>query len=226
MLEAGGGDHAAGGGGYTGGSGQPHIARADNGLTADLNVEWGTGGAYFMSGKTTSNRLTYNTETYAYIGGQGALANNYNTQGGDGGIAGKGGIIKVSSDSRVYAYNGNKYTDGTDYNEGENQLEIDCQNGKLRNIYKYDVFWNAKEYRYVEFFKQLFGTDVNSAIDSFTASPAKRSVNHSNYLVRVEKNIIKLTYRNSKSNKNFGIGSGAGYIELSNGEYIIDSSMN
>ena len=225
MLEAGGGDHAAGGGGYTGGSGQPYIARADNGLTADINSQFGTGGSYFMSGKISSNYLKV-PELFAYIGGQGAQASDWNSQGGDGGIAGKGGIIKVSSNSRIYAYNGNKYTDGTDYNEGENQLEIDCQNGKLRNIYKYDVFWNAKEYRYVEFFKQLFGTDVNSAIDSFTASPAKRSVNHSNYLVRTEKNIIKLTYQNSKSNKNFGIGSGAGYIELSNGEYIIDSSMN
>lgn len=225
MLEAGGGDHAAGGGGYTGGSGQPCIARADNGLTADINSQFGTGGSYFMSGKISSNYLKV-PELFAYIGGQGAQASDWNSQGGDGGIAGKGGIIKVSSNSRIYAYNGNKYTDGTDYNEGENQLEIDCQNGNLRNIYKYDVFWNAKEYRYVEFFKQLFGTDVNSAIDSFTASPAKRSVNHSNYLVRTEKNIIKLTYQNSKSNKNFGIGSGAGYIELSNGEYIIDSSMN
>ena len=121
--EAGGGDHASGGGGYTGGCGQPEIARADNGLTANLTPFYGTGGAYFSSGKTSGNYLS-NPETFAYIGGQGSQCSDWNSQGGDGGIAGQGGNIKVSEHAKIYAYNGNKYTDGTEYRNGENQLEI------------------------------------------------------------------------------------------------------
>ena len=223
--EAGGGDHASGGGGYTGGCGQPEIARADNGLTANLTPFYGTGGAYFSSGKTSGNYLS-NPETFAYIGGQGSQCSDWNSQGGDGGIAGQGGNIKVSEQAKIYAYNGNKYTDGTEYRNGENQLEIYCQKGTLRKVYKYDIFWNKREYRYVQFFKEIFKEDTVQGIDNYISSSASRGGKHNNYLIRDEKGVTTLEYQNAKNMSKLGIGSGAGYIELSNGTYIKDNSMN
>ena len=199
--------------------------KADNGLTANLTPFYGTGGAYFSSGKTSGNYLS-NPETFAYIGGQGSQCSDWNSQGGDGGIAGQGGNIKVSEQAKIYAYNGNKYTDGTEYRNGENQLEIYCQKGTLRKVYKYDIFWNKREYRYVQFFKELFKEDTVQGIDNYISSSASRGGKHNNYLIRDEKGVTTLEYQNAKNMSKLGIGSGAGYIELSNGTYIKDNSMN
>jgi len=227
----GGGDHGCGGGGYTGGSGQPVLGRGDNGHTANAISTGGTGGAYFDIG-LCSYREKYikMQETMSYIGGQGACAGN--TQGGDGGIAGKGGTVKVSNSAKIFAYNGNKYTDDTEYNDGENQLEIFAQNGILRTVYKYDIAWNTAENRSANFFKNLLGSDVHANIDNYVI---KENINlhyeTSNLLIReeiVENNIrkIKSGYINPNTNSVYGIGSGAGYIELSNGTYQVDNNMN
>lgn len=63
--------------------------------------------------------------------------------GGNGGIAGNGGLVIASSTSNVYAYNGNKYTDGTDYENGKNQLEIYGQNGIVNKKWNISyAVWN------------------------------------------------------------------------------------
>ena len=63
--------------------------------------------------------------------------------GGSGGTAGNGGIVIVSDTAKVYAYNGNKYTDGTDYEQGKNQLEIYGQNGIVNKKWNVDsAQWN------------------------------------------------------------------------------------
>ena len=49
---------------------------------------------------------------------------------GDGGVAGRGGNIKVSRNAKIYAFNGNRYTDGTSYGSGLNQCPIYLQAGK------------------------------------------------------------------------------------------------
>ena len=70
----------------------------DGGLTADISPTYGTGGSYFQKGNISSVAIT-NLETFAYIGGQGAKCSDFNTQGGDGGVAGKGGTVKVSENA-------------------------------------------------------------------------------------------------------------------------------
>lgn len=224
----GGGDHAAAAGGYSGGCGQPYIGGSVNGMSVkDKNPTYGAGGAYFESGHHSyTGKNMKDNSLYAFIGGQGAIAQVHNSQGGDGGVAGKGGIVKVSGNANIYAYNGNKYTDGTDYMNGNNQLEIYAQNGVLREIRKYDIWWNLKENRYVSFFKEIMGTTVNSNIESFTACSASNYIEHENYLIREASNCSKSGYKNKKNNLYQGVGSGAGYIELSNGIYTVDVSMN
>lgn len=232
-LVGGGGDHAAGGGGYSGGAGQAEPGGAENGKTAVGSSgsfpRYGTGGAYFERGTTSTTTYQEDYTKYAFFGGQGGQSAMHNSQGGDGGVAGKGGTIKVASNSKVYAYNGNKYTDnvaGHEYNEGKNQLEIYAQNGVLRAIYKYDIYFNMIEKRKISFFKEIFGSTVSNLIDTYTACSALRGVIHKNYLVRPETTCAKSGYINPSTNSIYGIGSGAGYIELSNGTYIIDGNMN
>ena len=49
------------------------------------------------------------------FGGKGNQGwHNYATHGaGDGGTAGSGGTVKVTSTNKIYAYNGNLYSDGS-----------------------------------------------------------------------------------------------------------------
>lgn len=49
-----------------------------------------------------------------------------------------------------------------------------------------------------------------------------------NYLIRAEKTISKTGYINPETNDCYGIGSGAGYMEVSNGTYEkkTDTSMD
>lgn len=82
------------------------------------------------------------------------------------------------------------------------------------------------EKRKISFFKEIFGSTVSNLIDTYTACSALRDVIHKNYLVRPETTCAKSGYINPSTNSIYGIGSGAGYIELSNGTYIIDGNMN
>lgn len=231
------GDHAAGGGGYCGGAGQPELANAFNGKTAAITPTYGTGGAYFENGNCSSKSYMSNPETHAYIGGEGSKCGDpYITQGGDGNMGGKGGLITTSNVANIYAYNGNKYTDysetvfNTDgttttisnpdhaYNNGANQLEIFCQAGILRKVYKYDFYWNEREYHTAEYFKGIMGTQVKQEIDSYIAYNSV-APNHTNYLIRDSTSKSTSGYINKKTNSIYGVGSGAGYIEVSNGKF-------
>ena len=147
------------------------------------------------------------------IGGQGGGSGRSWENGGDGGIAGQGGIIKVSEKANVYAFNGNRYTDGTTYDNGKNQTPIFAQNGILREVYKgtndSDLF-------------DLLGSSL--VITEDLSDKTKYPIN--NYLIRAEENCNTNGYTNPITLDVYGIGSGAGYIEVSNGTYIVDSGMN
>lgn len=167
------------------------------------------------------------------VGGQGGMKKTTDwqaeTSGGDGGIAGKGGFIKVASNAKVYAFNGNKYTDNTAYNNGQNQCEIFIQNGILRAIYKLNSFWNLKENHNSSYYNNIFGDDILESAKSIERPETYSDIE--NLLIReeiVESNSrkIKSGYINTNNNSIYGVGSGAGYIELSNGTYTIDENMN
>ncbi len=144
---------------------------------------------------------------------------------GDGGIAGKGGTVSVSNNCKIFAFNGNKFTDDQDYKDGENQLEIFAQHGVLREVYKYTSWWGVKENYNSEFFSELMGESVVPNISDIKA-PVDLS-GCKNVLIRNETTCSVLSeYVNSKTNNSFGIGSGAGYIELSNGTFTINSYFN
>lgn len=137
---------------------------------------------------------------------------------GKGGYAGNGGNVKVSSSSQIYAYNGNLYTDGTDYENGLNQCPIYLQAGIVTAKYNYNSEYGGPE-SYKLFELILISNQSiteksgykNNKYDSIENS--KKYVTKNSVLTNVD-----MSYQ--------GVGSGAGYTEISNGTYIIDSSMN
>ena len=89
--------------------------------------------------------------------------------GGSGGLAGDGGIVIASNNAKVYAYNGNKYTDGTDYEQGKNQLEIYGQNGIINKK------WN------------IVSAGWNKA--TFTVESEASNIDKSGYVNKLDSNI-------------------------------------
>lgn len=211
-----GGTCCAGAGGYSGGSGDSEHFVAINGLAGGNGVhctgELLGGGGYFQGAEGVSNNgIDRKTTAFGGFGNQGHW-HNLSDQSGSGGTAGKGGIIRVSSLAKVYAYNGNKYTDGTSYNNGQNQCPIYLQNGK-----------NIARYTYRKENKALYNYfNMDTAND---ASNANRS-GYKNVKVVDKVTVAGNSYLSNVDMSYQGVGSGAGFIELHNGTYTIDSSLN
>ena len=211
-----GGTCCAGAGGYSGGSGDSDHVVAINGLAGANGVhctgELLGGGGYFQGAEGVSkNGIDRKSLAFGGFGNQGHWE-NLSDQSGSGGTAGKGGIIRVSSLAKVYAYNGNKFTDGTSYNNGQNQCPIYLQNGN--NIARYTYRKENKPlYNY-------FNMDVANAASGIEKSGYK------NVKVIDRVTVAGNSYLSNVDMSLQGVGSGAGFIELNNGKYIIDSSLN
>ena len=216
----------AGAGGYSGGSasGNPYIAQNGNaggsyervGSTGSQSAYKGqyTAGGYFEGGEGTSaNGINKKTSTFGGFFGTGYLSKGHES--GSGGDAGNGGTIKVSQLANVYAYNGNLYTDGTDYENGLNQCPIYAQNGIITPKYNatYTGGNSGKEY-FLELISDVTSVEKSGYMNKkYVENNNKRYITKNKYLDNVD-----MAYQ--------GVGSGAGYVETSNGTYTIDSSMN
>ena len=126
----------------------------------------------------------------------------------------KDGIVKASSNAHVYAYNGNECTlDKTDNNYYYKPLIIYIQNGNPLDVYIHNG--NNAEYRY-----NLYTTALNCTIpDWYVATIAS---DYTEFCIT--KSLRGYSYVATTYGQ--GIGSGAGYIEVSNGTYTVDPSMN
>ena len=167
-----------------------------------------------------------------------------------GGIAGKGGDITVSEKCKVYAYNGDFITDGNYDNqevlskvqeitdssvevidrniEGTVEKFAPCpifaQNGVLREVRYSNIGWTSLEDRGVEFFEERLGEQLSEEAKNMTDGTGPENVQ--NFILRASMNAEKSGYENKKDNSFYGVGSGAGYIEISNGKYEVDSKLN
>lgn len=209
-------------------------------------ISGGIGACYYTEGRaaTSNARGTIIPE----VGGQGGIDYGWFV-GGSGGVGGRGGKITVSNTSTVYAFNGDRITnkDYTDINanydasgvlsnaKGEFiQAKCYAQSGILREVYCITAKWGEKPNHNYAYFKSLFGDDC--AISGDFSNPTAHDENYKNVCVRNEikdKTIdissereIKTTYINSITNNCQGVGSGFGYIELSNGSYEVDANLN
>lgn len=216
-----------GAGGYSGGTGRNTklIAQAENGLNGGVFFDsrsaveactWGSGGGYYKG----SLSVTQNSDLTTKYGGMSGSSWWTGHLAGDGGVAGSGGDVKVAGTAKIYAFNGNRYTDGTEYNNGENEAVIYFQNGiniergytskskegGMTDSESYAIFHKTNDQSAVA--KTGY---INHYFDDKSASIKRVTIN--DLLINVELS-------------NQGIGSGAGYIELSNGTYKVDESMN
>lgn len=223
----GGSDHADGGGGYSGGSAQwcTNYGINGNGGYSDIDVHcFGGGGGYLSKGECDKGWYSGAKVRGSALGGQGGIPTMdgwYLLEGGSGGIAGKGGDIRVSSQAIIKAFNGNECTlkkllndntINTDYYE--KPLDIYIQNGILLAIYKTNKNWMADK---VSFYSSLFDMDYSS----INQASGNTCDDIKNVCLRLYSENMNL-----KTSYGQGIGSGAGYIELSNGTYTVDASMN
>ncbi len=211
-----------------------------------------TGGSYFCAGRFDA---TESHNIYHFIGGGGCAEDHcFRDSGGDGGLAGKGGKIIVEETATVYAFNGNRITDDKfDYDktivkdisdtgeilqttqdvlmkqDGTKFIEtkIYAQNGILRPVYKNNSWWGVKENYNYEYFLKLFKTDLVSDVKNIVICNGTLET-RKYYLIRDRKEDtnLKTSYINPLTGDCYGIGSGAGYIELSNGTYEVDSALN
>lgn len=213
----GGGNLTSGGGGYSGGisedtySGEQSINGRSN--IAKRNGDCQGGGSYFSDGTGASD-----SNFAGKAPGQGGENLSWAKQArtGDGGVAGKGGNVKVSENVDIYAYNGNECTlDKTDENYYYLPLSIYAQNGIISSVYFYNSPYNfdAQKTKY----ESLLGVTIN--LNAYSAS---HSITNMCILGESRTESAKPV----ATEYGQGIGSGAGYIELSNGTYTVDASMN
>ena len=261
----GGGSHADAGGGYSGGTAEASKGSHHNGESGNGSL-YGGGASYYSRGRIFNQEITINNYEVMAIGGQGGTMARYmvlnsetnnrvmttpyiddrtcviiegSSYGGDGGVAGKGGNIKVSETTKILAYNGNRYTDGThnstDLEKSQNQCEIYAQSGNLRDVYKYNIGWTIDSRRKYAYYEKILGDTINeeiideielASVSNDTISLDKKYTVFKNLLIRKAQECDLSGYKDSSNNFLYGIGSGAGYIELSNGTYTIDSSLN
>ncbi|MBO5398396.1 MAG: hypothetical protein J6A36_05690 [Clostridia bacterium] len=189
--------------------------------------------------------------TKPYVGGQGGVfytGNGYFPS-GSGGKAGNGGNIKVSSQAQVYAYNGDRITNADyttpiyDYDKDGNKLSTTCyvltkynttqktsplkifaQSGILRNVYYNNLDWGRKPTTGWDYFYEIFGNQLEESVKDIIRPTNYNEVE--NHLIRRERTIELTGYTNPETHDCYGIGSGAGYMEVSNGTYKVEASMN
>ena len=217
----------------------------------------GVGGSYYTYGhKQLTERLNDPLWIDPMVGGQGATygvndGNTWYSCSASGGIAGKGGTIKVSETAKIYAYNGDRITNDDyetiyyEYNKDGNktseklnvlnkkngskfiEASIFAQAGILRKIYIVNCGWGTKENHNYDFYRSVLGDKIMISSNDSIKRPVGVTT-RANILMRDESisNSYKTGYTNPETGKCYGIGSGAGYIETSNGTYTVDSSLN
>ena len=178
---------------------------------------WGIcGGSYYSNGLPITNASYSNSSLPSGISnndvlsGFGGCGEALNHTAGCGGQGGKGGNIKVSEIAKIYAYNGSRLNDGNQTRTGKDQAVIYGQLGIVTPKYE----WYS-----------------SSGIIKIRQKSLQSTIDKVNY---INDNMIsqKVTINSAVSfltNVNLstqGVGSGAGYIEISNGTYIMDSSLN
>ena len=242
-----GGNHFDGAGGYSGGGAQGNPTNGVNGLgggVSNVRDEDGTGGAgYYRAGAGPAvTRLNS-----ARIGGQmgspitrlkqneGILA-WYKDICGSGGCSGAGGEIYYSNDNNIFAFNGDMITNG---NYDTVYYEYDKDGNEIKgNELKVLEKQNGEKFIPTKIFAQsgVIRATYTTNQGSYTLDKVTRELEEGESLPQIAKEIddviiVKATneilnnpktgYTNPLTSElpNQGIGSGAGYLEASNGKF-------
>lgn len=235
----GGGNHSEGAGGYSGGGAECNFQCGYNGSGGGIitGCLGSGGGGYFTSGIGDSNAI----KGTGSIGGQTGCPWNggdrdcwYANRAGSGGNSGAGGSIKVSSESAIYAYNGNMITN----NDYETQYYEYNKVGTLtNNLLNVITKKNGEKFIPCKIFSQtgIIRETYTTNQGQFSLNKVKTGIslpsvaNSYDSVVRIKATneiTTEVTGYNNGYMLNQGIGSGAGYLESANGTYTVDPSMN
>lgn len=186
----------------------------------------GIGGGYY----TYSSAQSTAKNAYESWFGEGGCWYRLWSSAGNGGIAGKGGTIRISESALIEAYNGDCITNN-DYTTIYYEYDKD---GNKTTIVKnaIDVMNENKQIIPSKIFAQegirraVYSNVCYLSEDKKSLYPlVSREIIKNQSSDGTVKNIMILEEQNISAYGQ-GIGSGAGYIELSNGTYTVDESMN
>ena len=167
-------------------------------------------GGYYTRGNSDGNAELQ----LGYVGGEGGSSLDtvwYSGNSGSGGYAGSGGIIICSELSKINSYNGDRITNGK---YDEIYYEYDKDGMITENVLRVLEKMNGEKFIPAFIFAQA---GISRKVYYGNWSSAKTLNDLRNILFKEEYKINSYVQ---------GIGSGAGYIELSNGTYKVDSLLN
>lgn len=210
-----GGTCCSGAGGYTGGTGEQDTRQRHNGLAGgngpSTTHKIGGSGYYQGAYGIDLNNVDRATTVFGGKGNQGW--HNYSSHGsGDGGTAGSGGNIKVTSNNKIYAYNGNLYSDGSGSQSAPIYLQAGIKNAEYTYISQGD---NVSYYKFLLKLQKAKSTVAKLSYKN-TAVNQKLNINQVLGISGNPLNDVDMSMQ--------GIGSGAGYKEISNGTYQVVNS--
>lgn len=190
------------------------------GMIMKIIGHWGDGGGYYEGPDELD--IAGNTLKIKTLGGLGGTSWVLYHRAGNGGIAGKGGVITVSQYAEIYAFNGNKSNEVSSTTNETNQAAVYLQAGVAISHYnvtalRYDGD-SGKPFNEPTLVECDIG-EVNSTITGYNNK-------YFESLSSSEKIKTFNSVLNSIDLSKQGIGSGAGYIEKTNGTYTVDPSMN
>ena len=174
-------------------------------VNPELQMLGGSYGYGWQGNCYASSKIYFLFGTHQSTNANGVVSYHTGTHiGGSGGKAGNGGNVKISTAANVFAYNGKISSSSS-----ESSI-IYLQGGVQNTRYFADHFCRNGSYE----FKIIDSGKANAPVLSYTNSKASGS------------RILNISVDNVMSTKSFnynkqGIGSGAGYIEESNGTFSI-----
>ena len=212
-----GGTCCSGAGGYSGGTGEQDTTQSHNGLAGGSGPKQykapedsKIGGSGYFQGAYGVDQANVDRAVTVF-GGKGNQGwHSYSSHGsGDGGTAGSGGAITVSSNNKIYAYNGNLYSDGKNSMPCPIYLQAGIKNAQYTYISQGN---NVSRWKFL-----LKQTATKSTV-------SKTNYKNANFSQTININEQLGISGNPLSNVDMskqGVGSGAGYIEVSNGTYKV-----
>ena len=131
-----------------------------------------------------------------------------------------GGKVKVSSLAKIYAYNGDMITDGSSYSGVTGYMPDGTSTGVALSVIEKN---NGTKIIPLQIFGQA---GISRAVYEANYKTITKSADLENKVIKPEQTIVKSGYKHPDTESVFGVGSGAGYVETSNGTYVIDDSLN
>ncbi len=131
-------------------------------------------------------------------------------------VGGRGGTVEVSKNVTLTALNGSVSKDSSE------PCKIYLQDGIKLEIGAPLGYWTEQDNKYISECLEIpcnYQSCWVGLTNDFLTT-------HVTFRERSEDKSICTKYINPETNNSQGIGSGAGYIELSNGTYEVNSSLN